>query len=204
MRTTVVAIALMALTAIIPNALASQKQTPNIPDTGATVKEINQPATTTPTFPEAPNKPRTRADMAPAHVSIPSIKLNDPIENMGILGNGELDVPSGSSNYIGWYAAGTIPGEKGSAVLDAHVFAALKNLRYVKPGDSIYITDADGTVLHFVVETSEVFKLGDLTSDYLFNRNDAKRLTLITCAGHLTPDHSTYTERLVVSAVLSN
>ncbi len=141
--------------------------------------------------------------MQPVRVSIPSIGLNDPIERMGVLSNGELNVPNGSTDNVGWYAAGTRPGQMGSAVLDAHVFAAFSNLKYVKPGDSIYITDVDGTVLHFVVQISEVFKLANLTSNYLFNRDDARRLTLITCAGHLTPDHSTYDHRLVVSAVLA-
>lgn len=158
---------------------------------------------TSATFPEAPTKPRTAADMQPVRVVIPSISLNDPIQNMGVLKNGELNVPSGKTKNVGWYAAGTLPGEVGSAVLDAHVFAAFKNLRYVKPGDSIYITDADGTQLHFIVQTSEVFTLGALSADYLFNRSDARRLTLITCAGRLTPDHSTYDHRLVVSAVLA-
>jgi sortase (surface protein transpeptidase) len=205
MRTTVFSIALLSLTALIPSALANQKTTPAIPDTGSTgTLSGSVVSTTSPTFPQAPDKPRTTADKQPVHLTISSIKLSDPIENMGVLSNGELNVPNGRTNNVGWYAAGTVPGDMGSAVLDAHVFAALKNLRYVKPGDNIYITDADGTVLHFVVQTSEVFRLGQLSADYLFNRTDARRLTIITCAGHLTPDHSTYDHRLVVSAVLAS
>lgn len=222
MRITVFALAFLAFGSLIPTTLASQTNAPAVPDTGSThasqagtltgvVAPAGSTALATSTyasFPSAANKPqaaaRSRADMTPVNVSIPSIGLNDAVQKMGILKNGELAVPSGNTQNVGWYAAGTVPGQVGSAVFDAHVFAALKNLRNVSVGDSIYVTDADGTVLRFVVETTKVFKLGDLSANYLFNRADARRLTLITCAGQLTPDHSTYTERLVVSAVLAD
>lgn len=203
MRTTVLGLIFLGFATLIPTTLASQKDTPAIPDTGTLTGTVLA-ATSTPAFPEAPNKPRTAADMRPVGVSIPAIGLDDSIEGMGVLRNGELAVPSGKTSLVGWYADGTVPGEEGSAVLDAHVFAAFKNINKLKAGDSIYITDADGTVLHFIVMTSEYFKLGALSADYLFNRDDAKRLTLITCAGKLTADHSTYDHRLVVSAVLAS
>jgi LPXTG-site transpeptidase (sortase) family protein len=206
-------IALSFATALIllPPAL-NAAAAPKTPSTGSTVSGVlsNASVAATTTVPvEAPHPAapaashdRTRAEMSPVSLSIPSIGLNDPIQKMGVLKNGELAVPSGSTNNVGWYAAGTLPGQIGSAVLDAHVFAAFKNLHSLSAGDDIYVTDADGTVLHFKVETTEVFKLGNLSANYLFSRTDAKRLTLITCAGQLTPDHSTYTHRLVVSAVL--
>lgn len=190
---------------LIPSALNAAA--PKAPNAGSTVYGSLSSAVATTSAPVASApiataRPRTRADMIPVSVSIPSIALNDPVEQVGVLKNGEMAVPSGSSNDVGWYAAGTIPGQRGSAVFDAHVFAALSNLHGVSVGDDIYVTDADGTVLHFKVQTTEVFKLQDLSANYLFSRSDSKRLTLITCAGQLTPDHSTYTHRLVVSAVL--
>jgi sortase (surface protein transpeptidase) len=92
------------------------------------------------------------ADVAlPERINIPSIKLNSPIEEMGINSRGELDVPSGKTNIVGWYKDGTIPGEVGSAVLDAHVYAALKNLHSAKVGGDIYITMSNGTTLHYKI-----------------------------------------------------
>lgn len=209
MRTTALVLPIFALSFFIPTTFAKSPApaVPNTATTGGTLSgQVVQGATAA--FPSAPDKPqppraRTRADLMPVRVNIPAIGLNDPIERMGVLRNGELAVPSGSSNYVGWYAAGTIPGQTGSAVFDAHVFAAFKNLDQVRPGDDIYVEQADGAVAHFVVQKTELFKLSSLSPSYLFSRNDTQRLTLITCAGQLTPDHSTYDHRLVVSAVLA-
>ncbi|MDE1925111.1 MAG: class F sortase [Patescibacteria group bacterium] len=139
----------------------------------------------------------------PVSVIIPAIGVNSPIEDVGVLPNGELDVPSGSTGNVGWYAAGTIPGDIGSAVLDAHVFAAFSKLHNLKTGDDIYIGTSAGSTLHFVIEESDTYQLAQVPLQQLFNRSDAPRLNLITCAGSMTPDHSTYDHRLVVYAVLA-
>ncbi len=148
----------------------------------------------------APSKPTT-ADM-PVRVIAPSIGLDAPIQNMGLNAKGELDVPDGSTGYVGWYRDGVVPGFVGSAVFDAHVFAAFQDLRHVPVGGDIYVVTAAGRTLHFVVQDSLVYKLGDLSPHTLFGTRDAKRLNLITCAGQPTSDGSTYTHRLVVFATM--
>lgn len=137
----------------------------------------------------------------PVRVSVPSVGIDSPIVGVGINSAGEMAVPSGSTNNVGWYKHGTVPGDIGSAVFDAHVFAAFAPLDGVSVGDSIYVTTEGGQRLRFVVEQATVYKLGDLSPETLFNRRDARRLNLITCAGQLTVDKSTYTHRLVVYAV---
>lgn len=139
----------------------------------------------------------------PANLHIPAIGLNSPIEYMGVIANGEMDVPSGTTNNVGWYKEGTVPGEQGSAVLAAHVFAAFSKLHQMKAGDSMYVQTKNGEQLRFVVREMKWYPLSELNPDMLFNRNNGKRLTLITCAGNLTPDRSTYDHRLVVYAVLA-
>ena len=138
----------------------------------------------------------------PARVIIPAININAPIQRVGVTATNAMAVPSGASNRVGWYEYGTIPGEVGSAVLDAHVFAEFANLRYLKPGNDIYIMTEGGTTLHFVVMAAKTYPLAALDPHTLFGQNDARRLNLITCAGELTPDHSTYDHRLVVYAEL--
>ena len=123
---------------------------------------------------------------------------------MGINKKGELDVPSGKTNNVGWYADGTVPGEKGSAVFDAHVFAAFKNLNKARPGDDIYVTMSNGSEQHFVVEDSRLTPLKEVSSYFLFLRDDKPRLNLITCAGTYNKKLETYEERLIVYTVTEN
>lgn len=159
----------------------------------AEVSEAPKPAP----VPTAPRKPSR-----PTELLIPSITLDDPIIPLGVNAKGEMDVPNGTTNDIGWYEYGPLPGEAGSAVLDAHVFAALKYLKNVPVGADIYVVMDNGDVRHFVVRQSTVYALAGLPSSVLFDHGPGKWLNLITCAGKLTPDHSTYDHRLIVFAEL--
>lgn len=118
---------------------------------------------------------------------------------------GAMAVPSGSSKQVGWYQYGVVPGETGSAVIDAHVFAAFSKLKYLKPGADVYVIMTNGTKLHFVVTTAKKYALGALSSrQQLFRSTQSADLNLITCAGSLTSDRSTYDHRLVVYTTLAN
>lgn len=121
---------------------------------------------------------------------------------MGILPNGDLDVPSGKTNSIGWYAAGTTPGEVGSAVLDAHVYAAFKNLHSAKVGQDIFVTMDSGAVLHFKITQKKTLPLNKISADEFFNDTSGKNLHLITCAGTYSRATGTYSHRLLVYATL--
>jgi len=138
----------------------------------------------------------------PVRISAPSIGLNSPIQGVGTTSGGAMAVPSGKSNNVGWYKYGVIPGANGTAVLDAHVFAAFKSLSKIKNGGDIYITMASGKQLHFVVTKAQTYAITNLSSSTLFAPTSAQALNLITCAGNLTADHSTYDHRLIVSAKL--
>src|SRR5262249_8162834 len=88
----------------------------------------------------------------PSKVSISSIGLTSAIQAVGVNSRGEMDVPNGNGNSVGWYEYGTVPGNVGSAVLDAHVFAAFSKLSDIKAGSDIYVTEGART-LHFVVQS---------------------------------------------------
>lgn len=132
----------------------------------------------------------------PASLTIPSIDLRSPIIPVGVNAKGEMDVPDGSTNNVGWYKGGPKPGQPGTAVLDAHVFAAFEDLRHVKVGDEIIVQTESGARLKFVVERSMVYKLSELTPHMLFGGDGERKLNLITCAG--SPVGDTYSHRLVV------
>jgi sortase (surface protein transpeptidase) len=148
------------------------------------------------------SKPNTSS--VPVRLLIPAIGLDDPIVSVGLTESNAMDVPSGKTNNVGWLSGGPKPGAIGSAVLDAHVFAAFARLKDVPVGSDIYVLTEAGTELHFIVRESLLYKLSELSPDLLFGRNDARRLNLITCAGQLTPDHSTYDHRLVLFAELAS
>ncbi len=152
--------------------------------------------------PAAVNAKPKKVTAQPVRLIIPAIGLNAPVEPVGINVSGEMAVPDGSTKDVGWYKHGTIPGNVGSAVIDAHVYAAFENLRHLKTGSEVIVENANGDRLKFVVNDSRVYQLGELTSGMLFGKRDARRLNLITCAGERTADGSTYTHRLVVYTTL--
>lgn len=140
----------------------------------------------------------------PKRLHIPSINLNSPIIPLGVNSKGEMDVPSGNTNNVGWYKDGTVPGNVGSAVLDAHVYAAFKNLHELAVGSDIYVTDGGGKTLRFRITEMKTYALADVPLQKLFNRANAVRLNLITCAGTFLPAQDTYSHRLIVYAELVN
>lgn len=146
--------------------------------------------------------PKKHYTSKPVRLFIPAIGLDTSIDGMGVNSAGEMDVPDGNSPHVGWYKYGTIPGNIGSAVIDAHVFAAFENLNDVLVGSSIFVMNEAGEKLEFKVEETQVYERGSLSANTLFNRKDARRLNLITCAGSPTADGSTYTHRLVVYTTL--
>lgn len=133
----------------------------------------------------------------PILLSIASIGLKAPITQVGLTPEGAMAVPS-RQGVVGWYADGTTPGQTGSAVIDAHVFEAFKNLKKIKLGQSVFVTNTDGSKLRFVVDEIKTYPYQAVPGEKLFNRADQPRLNLITCAGSWTADHTTFDHRLVV------
>ena len=140
---------------------------------------------------------------SPVRLVIPSIHLNARIQGVGVTAQGAMAVPSGASKLVGWYKYGVVPGQTGSAVIDAHVFAAFSKLKYLKPGADVYVIMTDGSTRHFAVSAAKTFALAALSpQQQLFRSTQTADLNLITCAGSLTRDHSTYDHRLVVYTTL--
>ncbi len=68
----------------------------------------------------------------------------------------------------------------------------------LKEGDKLYIQDAKGTAIAFVVRKSRTYDSGN-TED-VFTRNDSAHLNLITCDGVWDVAKKSYNKRLVVFA----
>jgi LPXTG-site transpeptidase (sortase) family protein len=144
----------------------------------------------------------------PTRIVIPAIKVDAPVIPLGVTKTGIMDVPN---NFVqtGWYKDGTVPGNTGSAVIDAHVdnggfnptiSGVFKHLRDLRAGDDVFVVAKNGSQVHFKVKSSESYLYKDVPTDELFNQNDGEYLKLITCNGAWLPEKHTYAERLIVTA----
>jgi sortase (surface protein transpeptidase) len=139
----------------------------------------------------------------PVYLYIPSIKLLSNVQGVGIDQKGNMDVPSGKTNNVGWYERGVAPGGLGTAVLDAHNTAAFKALNKVPVGADVYVYMSDGTWLKFKVNKAKTYSMETLEPSTLFEpaNTSAQKLNLITCAG-LSLGGGEATHRLIVSATM--
>jgi LPXTG-site transpeptidase (sortase) family protein len=143
----------------------------------------------------------------PVRLEIANIGVKAYVQHVGITKSGKMAVPS---NYTdaGWYRYGTVPGEKGSAVMDGHLDNAaglpgvFKRLNELEIGDEIVVETKDAKKLTFAVTSVESYNYKEVPLERLFNRNDKARLNLITCEGAWIQGEKTYDRRLVVFAEL--
>lgn len=138
----------------------------------------------------------------PTRLVIPKIKLDVPIEPVGLRASDdgfEWDIPWSA---VGWHNLSSSPGHMGNTVLSGHNFSqggkVFQKLWLLKPGDrfSVYV----GKERHDYVVAETVTFREILVSERERNRNKAwigpfpdERVTLVTC-------HPTWTNagRLIV------
>ncbi|MBX4216125.1 class F sortase [Candidatus Parcubacteria bacterium] len=143
----------------------------------------------------------------PGRLVIPALGIDAPVEPVGKNGRGEMSAPSTFSS-VSWYKEGTVPGEKGSAVMAGHVDNGLalagvfKKLSDLKEGDDILVVTKGGAEMRFAVRRVESFPYKEVPLDELFSRDDKTRLNLVTCDGAWVRGERTYDHRLVVFAEL--
>ena len=145
----------------------------------------------------------------PIGLIIPAINVDAIIEPVGLTSSGALGAPLGPVN-AGWFDAGTRPGDVGIAIIDGHygwkdhIPAIFNNLSSLKGGDSVYVDDAKGNVITFVV--SKVASYGEYAStSNIFTPYDNKsHLVIVTCAGVWNTEKKSYSKRVVVFADLSD
>lgn len=138
----------------------------------------------------------------PVYLKIPRINVDTGVENVGINGAGEMDIPSNTAT-VGWYKFGPSPGENGNAVISGHLdnnkggAGVFDNLHKLKKGDKIYVTTDIGKTVTFVVSKTHTFNPG--YADEVFLSNDSgTHLNLITCDGVWNETKKSFSKRLVV------
>jgi sortase (surface protein transpeptidase) len=150
--------------------------------------------------------PQPSLDMnSGAHLLIPAIGVDAPIEPVGVLPNGSLNVPQKNRwTGVGWYKNGPVPGQIGSAIIDGHldrpggVPAVFWQLNQLHIGAIVTVMGAQGQALHFHVVQVQVYQPDKAPLAKIYGDTSGTYLNLITCEGPWIPSQHQTAERLVV------
>jgi sortase (surface protein transpeptidase) len=170
------------------------------------------PATATPSAPPAElvsstvTAPQLPAS-TPSRVQIPALGVTSRIMELGLEPDGSMEVPPGAYP-VGWYDGSPTPGQLGPAVLAGHVDwegepGAFYGLRELRPGDTVVVDRADGTVATFRVDRVEKHAKNDFPTDEVYGDIDHAGLRLITCGGAFDEDTGDYQDNIIVFASLA-
>ncbi|GCF11748.1 class F sortase [Dictyobacter arantiisoli] len=144
-----------------------------------------------------------------SRLQIPALGIDAPIETVGIRPDGRMDVPLLHAwDGVGWYENGVRPGSIGSAVIDGYrnradgtpaIFGSLGKLHN---GDLILVVNADGSELHFYVNSLQTYLPNAAPRAQIFGAADGAYLNLINCDQDQHPAAPQTKQLLVVHAQL--
>jgi sortase (surface protein transpeptidase) len=115
-----------------------------------------------------------------------------------------MDVPADAPT-VGWYRESPTPGERGPAVLAAHVDrnyqkGAFYDLHKLEPGDEVLVDRADGSMVSFEVSRIEQYPRDNFPTQEVYGDVDGAELRLITCGGDVDRAAHSYRDNVVVYA----
>lgn len=155
---------------------------------------------------DAPTGPQALADegVVPVRVSIEAIGVDSALEDL-VTEGGVLQPPVVPES-AGWFTEGTVPGDRGPAVIAGHVDsgvagAVFRDLDQLEPGDVVEVEMSDGTLQTFRVDRSSVVSQAQaqFPTSQVYGPVPDRQLRLITCHTY-DPDRSAYIDNLVVFA----
>jgi sortase (surface protein transpeptidase) len=137
----------------------------------------------------------------PVRIVIPAIEVDAKIIPVGLLENGDMQVPS--FGLAGWYELGPAPGAGGPAVIVAHVDSkkgpdVFYRLRQLEPGDEFVVYGSEGDSASFVVDSREQPLKNELPTDRIWNDTWEPVIRLITCGGDFDRDWGHYLSNVIV------
>ncbi|MFF9346154.1 class F sortase [Streptomyces sp. NPDC014734] len=146
----------------------------------------------------------------PARLRIPSLGVNAPFTDLAIGTDGRLNPPPpNDNNLVGWFKDGATPGERGTAIVAGHVDtttgpAVFLQLQFLKPGATVDITRADGSVATFKVDSVETFSKAKFPDKRVYADAPDAQLRLITCGGPYNKTAKDYEDNVVAFAHLDS
>ncbi|MFJ7412731.1 class F sortase [Streptomyces sp. NPDC098077] len=194
-------VALAGCSSAEPSASSSSSVsgTPSAPAQGETTSGTTGAAE--PSRTDEPDRP------APAHVSIPSIRIQSTLMELGLNPDGTVEVPPAEKGMTaGWYSGGSAPGTPGPAVLIGHndtrfgraVFHDLKNIR---EGAEVLVRDGAGKTLRYTVTGKEAVSKKAFPTDKVYGPTKDSTLRLITCDGEFDAEGHTVDNLIVYGAL---
>lgn len=156
--------------------------------------------------PAGPTMPRS----VPTRLRIPSLAVNAPFTDLAVGADGRLTPPPANDpNMVGWFKGGVTPGERGAAIVAGHLDtktgpAVFLQLQFLKPGATVDITRADGSVATFKVDTVETFSKAKFPDKRVYSDTPSAQLRLITCGGPYNKTAKDYEDNVVAFAHLDS
>ncbi len=141
----------------------------------------------------------------PVRLRIDKLGIDAAIGEYGLDDEGQMDVPDNVAD-AGWYKYGPSPGDRGSAVIAAHVDLAgpgrglFYDLKELEPGDVVLIGFEDGGEKRFHVVARTTYLKDQLPIAAIFSRDGDPTLTLVTCGGGFSQSTRRYDSNVVVYA----
>lgn len=182
----------------VPPAAVTPTPTPTAPPVGPVLPAgpAVRSAALTPPVPVA----------VPQGLSLPGTTIEAPVVEVGVDGDGLVDVPSDGA-VVGWYRWSAAPGSPGTTVLVGHVdtasdgAGALYDLAATRAGQRVLLTLGDGSTAEYEVVSLQSLPKADLAAAQVFRRDGDHALVLVTCGGAFDRTTRTYAENVVVTAV---
>ena len=179
------------------------------------------PSTAAPVPEASAERPTLRADQSdvrdritglvlpeshPVAVAIPKLGVRSRLVDLGLEGNGAMEVPKDPAD-AGWFSGGPTPGALGPAIIAGHVTwdgapAVFHRLGTMRRGDRVTVTREDGGAAIFTVTRVEQFSKSRFPSRGVYGAIDHAGLRLITCGGTYDAARRRYLDNVIVFAKL--
>lgn len=149
-------------------------------------------------------KPATRTAPLPVALQIPAIGVRTGLTRLGLTQQGTLQVPS-SPSVAGWYTGSPRPGEIGSSIIAGHIDSyrgpgVFYRLRELRPGNQIYVRQADGRYAVFRVTAVHQYPKAHFPAAAVYGPVPDAELHLITCGGTYDYARHNYLSNIVVDS----
>jgi len=147
----------------------------------------------------------------PVRLDVPAAGVHTDLVTLGLRPDGTVEVPPHApraTSRAGWYRHSPTPGARGPAVLLGHVDSAHEGaavffeLGALRPGDTATVTRADGRRAVFRVTRVAAYPKDRFPTSQVYGDTAGAELRLITCGGAFDRAASSYTDNVVVDAVL--